>query len=311
MSLTSILNGKSTKEIAFQNVIKEITPGKQDFYNLSRKESFSKDYIYRVENKLNKSYESSLVGIAFDYLARFIVANFILEGKEEVLKDSVAAKGLENITRKVDSSVKAKLEKKFISGMNNIKGYINGEYILLTKDIIEFSCFLGRLEQVFRSGKYPEDINKAFFKEEKDEVLIQLAKLSELFINKFIMNGLITENSKVIFNPHFGMSSMKCGGADADIFVDGILYDFKTTKNSGYKGKDVQQIIGYYILDCIAKKNKDRFAKLQNERIKKIAFYKGRFGEIELYDLNNIEDENLKNAIEEIEKIISDKEKKS
>lgn len=304
MSLTSILNGKSTKEIELQSVIKGIIPDKNDFYNVSRKASFSNEYVYRVENKLKDSYEERLVEIAFAYSARFIVANFITRGKADVIKESIAEKGLEQISEKVDSQTKRRLEIKFNNGMRKVRTYINGSYILLTKDIIEFSCFLGKLEQFYRDGKLPEDINEVFFNGEREGILIELIKLSELFINKFIMNGLIEKDSKVIFNPHFGKISKKHGGACADIFVDGILYTFKANKDSEYIEKDVQQIIEYYILDCIAKKNKDNLAKLKDERIKNVAFYKARFGEIEIYNLSNIEDEDLKKTTKKIEKIL-------
>ncbi|WP_191565976.1 hypothetical protein [Metabacillus idriensis] len=67
----------------------------------------------------------------------------------------------------------------------------------------------------------------------------------EVFIERFMLPHVITPKSNVVFNPHFGIASKSCGGADADIYVDGTLYDFKTSKLTGYRWKEIAQIFSY------------------------------------------------------------------
>ena len=84
------------------------------------------------------------------------------------------------------------------------------------------------------------------------------------------------------------------------IYIDGTLYDFKCTKREGYVWKDVAQILGYYLLDCISKDNKDRENDLDKYEIRRIAFYKARFGEVEYYDVSR---ESYSQTIKEFEKM--------
>lgn len=131
----------------------------------------------------------------------------------------------------------------------------------------------------------------------EDEIFDDLVILSDVFQNKVIDSGLVTENSIVVYNPSFGRASKLCGGADADIYIDGTLYDFKCTKKVGYVWNEVAQILGYYLLDNISKKNNDPDNKLGKYKIDRIAFYRARFGEIEYYD---IREGNYEKAIEQL-----------
>ena len=106
------------------------------------------------------------------------------------------------------------------------------------------------------------------------------------FKNTFIEKDLVHTTSLVIFNPMFGIGSLACGGADADIYIDGVLYDFKSTKTIGYNKLDVAQLSMYYYLNIIASyaEHCKIPATLKDYNILKIAFYKARFGEIEYCD---------------------------
>lgn len=42
-------------------------------------------------------------------------------------------------------------------------------------------------------------------------------------------------DNDIVFNPKFGFTAMFVGGADADLFINGIIFNFKCTKNKGYK----------------------------------------------------------------------------
>ena len=51
-----------------------------------------------------------------------------------------------------------------------------------------------------------------------------------------------------VLNPNFA-GSQDIGGADADLIVDGCLWDIKTTKRQGAEGKWLYQLLGYTLLD--------------------------------------------------------------
>ncbi|WP_162309362.1 hypothetical protein [Cohnella abietis] len=93
---------------------------------------------------------------------------------------------------------------------------------------------MASLETVARSGLPPMDIEKSLIDDTDIKIINDLKLLCEVFQSKFINAGIVKENSNVVFNPRFGIVSMFCGGADADIFIDDTLYDFKCTKSRGY-----------------------------------------------------------------------------
>jgi hypothetical protein len=438
MSLTGLIN--NNKEI--KEFFKGIKPDKNKFYTLSGKIPFSKEYTEKFPYNLDVPYDSTLVGTAFDYLARFEIARNIDNNKQsayEKLYHGIPAGGLDCITFALDyNTIIDNLQKEFNNSLNVIKKYVNLEVddfnILLKK-----SLFLARLEHFYRNGSFgtmialknmgmcPEDtilsgddfeykeidegikvlskskivsknfikvngeicrisfsyyniikvriniecydeyknllevkkvemdgfpkefnvpsdtsfinliiecnesnidINKiirvniesmskdmsdkilSYFTEFNDNVINELRNLLIVFKEEFIKN-IVKKESIVLFNPEFGLGSELVGGADADIFIDGVLYDFKTTKNRGYVGKDVYQIIGYYLLNEITKKHKRYWSKRYREispliihNINKIAFYKARFGEIEYLDVSFLDEFNLKGIIRKFEKIL-------
>jgi hypothetical protein len=62
--------------------------------------------------------------------------------------------------------------------------------------------------------------------------------------------NFITEDI-CLLNPAFGEGSKIVGGADADIYIDGMIIDIKTTKNIEIRRSYFNQLIGYYILHHI------------------------------------------------------------
>jgi len=126
------------------------------------------------------------------------------------------------------------------------------------------------------------------------------------FRDVFLKSGLIKLKSYVVFNPTFGIASIAVNGADADIFADGVLYDIKTTKKHGFNWQYSAQLIGYYMLNEIAKESLyfEDLTQLINCEISKIAFYKPRFEEIEYVDIADQDTDKLKNAISELGELV-------
>lgn len=74
MSLKSMLIGKTEKDTQFQNALKNIINPRPSFTTVSGKKAFSDEYEELVPYSLSNPYYSTLIGMSFDYLARFIVA---------------------------------------------------------------------------------------------------------------------------------------------------------------------------------------------------------------------------------------------
>ena len=165
--------------------------------------------------------------------------------------------------------------------------------------IIEKCIILARMEQIVRSSQGYMTISAMYcFRNNDIAVKIELQKLLDSFKNTFM--PLVSEKSKVIFNPRFGIGSWMVGGADADIYIDGTLYDFKVVNKSGWSLKNATQIVGYYILDLFAKHCKDIYSDLFYENVDRVALYSVRYEEIAYYDCRNINNDLIKNVLRRI-----------
>lgn len=330
MSLTGLLNNKDVNEF-----FKKIKPNKNEFYTLSGKTPFSNEYEEQFPYGLDIPYDSTLIGTAFDYLARFEIARSIKNNKADsykMLYYGIPKSGLNKVGIVTnDRKFIERLEEYLNDTLETIKKYVNNEidnYEILLNKVL----FLARLEHCYRMGwmgtyKQLKD-NELINNEIGDMSLDQLEKLINWFtdfkpnLTKELKNMLISlrecfiktvvnENSLVIFNPTFGKASELVNGADADIYIDGTLYDFKTTKKYGYVGKDVYQIVGYYLLKNIDDKYTfyyDERGKLSsslfNKDIDRIAFYKVRFGEIEYLKTSYLRKFNKRKVLEEFESVL-------
>lgn len=296
MSLTSYLNGKSPCEIEFQTIIRQLIPPKSVFSTLSGRRPFSNDYETLVPCHLIDSYDSALVGTAFDYLARMSVGRVISHNKEGAIDDLCASYGLEILKKKIGYWASRKYRRLYKVHLSRFEEALfcrkNDDITLYTAAI-----FFARLEMIFRSGKFPEDVS--LLKSAPPRYIVnELSSLLYVFEERFINGYIVKPDSEVVFNPQFGqVISMIIGGADADIYIDGTLYDFKTTKNFGYRWKDVAQIVGYYLLYLAAIAINEPYAPLTKFVVSSVAFYKARFGEIEKVSILDLGKDNVKYAL--------------
>ena len=305
MSLTGFLSNKKDKScLKFQEVIKIVTPSKNDFQAFkSETKAFDTKIGLKVKYNLNNNIEAVVVGTAFDYLARFRIAQVVRKNNMKVMENLVAENFFDRFKGRLSRRSYNKLIDEYNYAIENIKRYIELN-IPFDKEIIEKTCILAKLEACWRDGKLPNDL-KYLFNKPSREVINELIGLIDLFELEFIKK-VVKSNSIVIYNPNFGLTSYSIGGADADIYIDGTIYDFKTSKNIGYKGKDAQQVIGYYILNEVEKKRHGEMFNnsIGNKMVDKIAIYLARVGEIYYFDVNNIDSEVINNVVSEVEKIL-------
>lgn len=88
-----------------------------------------------------------------------------------------------------------------------------------------------------------------------------------------------------VLNPTFGSASELVGGADADLFLDGTLIDFKTTKHLEMKRDIFNQLLGYYCLSCIG-----RIEGCRN-KVTALAVYYARYGILHRIPISSFVDE--------------------
>ena len=210
----------------------------------------------------------SLIGTAFDYLVRFYIK---YENPNAISSRWVAEEGLEKLklysgkyAQEIDLEKKTiKLilnedskinydnfkyknleiaEKNFEKAKQNYELYLKSGKI--TKGLIKSTIHLAQLDFVYRSGHI-------VFSDVIDQDIRDLENLIKVFKNK----KTIFKNSTIYLNPTFGEASRLVGGADADLIINDILIDIKTTKFLKFDQKMYNQIIGYYLLSKIGKIN--------------------------------------------------------
>lgn len=76
-------------------------------------------------------------------------------------------------------------------------------------------------------------------------------------------------NLPFCLNPKFRSAGRLVGGADADLLVDGLLVEVKTTKDHTMRRRDGYQLLGYFLLD-----QSDEY------EIKSLGFYLSRVAEL-------------------------------
>lgn len=302
MSLSSLLKGSDPKQKEFQRIVREVIPNKKSFHTFSGKEAFSgTDYEVLVPYNLVKSDNASIIGTAFDYLARIMLARAVKKNRSESYSNITAESGLIVLSRilKEHRSIERKIGKKYKKAIKRLKAFSNNKRDI--KELVLDVCFLAKLERIFRSGIPPANLlRKSFFDDPDDEVIKDLEQLCDVFQERFMHK--IKPNSDIIYNPDFGVSSAFVGGADADVIIDGILYDFKTGRKIGYKWQEVAQIVGYFLLNEISlaiNNSDDKYHtddSYQYLDIKRIAFYRARYGEVEYIDINYFNDELIETA---------------
>ena len=297
MSLTSLLKGSKPNQKEFQEILKVVIPNKKSFQTISGKEAFSKtQYEALVPYNLVKKYNSSVIGTAFDYLARIMLSRVVKKNRSEAYSNISAEHGLVILSSILKShhSLRLKIEKRFKRSVKRLKKYSNNKKAI--NELVKDACFLAKLDHILRSGLPPANIfEKSFFSDPDEEILRDLNLLCDVFQKEFIPT-IVRTNSEVIYNPNFGVSSAFVGGADGDVIIDGTLYDFKTGKNVGYRWQEVAQIVGYYLLNEISlevmNSNNNYFidGSYQHLDIKRTAFYRARYGEIEYIDTSYIDE---------------------
>ncbi len=283
--MTKIYEGRKD----FTNYLKLSRPDDELYKTVSKKKPFSTEYQLKVPYCLYSTSFASVVGTAFDYVARFMIARLIENNKETALDNLAAERGIECF----NSIEQEFINEKFEYYLEEIERYIYGDNEITLKDVSMMSCFLARLEHAARTKWIPNDETIKYLHKEDKEILKEVNMMGVVFYDDFISKGMVKEKSDVIFNPTFGVCTEKLKGADGDVYIDGVLWDFKTTKCNLKKTEDFTQMWQYLVYDKVCKLYSDDSYSLKNKEIKALAFYKARFGEIEFLKIKEIKTNQL------------------
>jgi hypothetical protein len=268
MSLTSFLELKDVREKFRQGFVKPRLPKEREL----------------LAPPLSSRY--SLVGTAFDYLLRFYVQRLNPKAKQS---GWVAEDGLQKLEMQAEEKIVYDADADELLFPNHNGSLRTGQRVLkrgraeydrymafgkITDSLLKAVIGLAQLDVVFRSGFVDESLGLAHAEDIRDlRNLISLVKPNEFSARRICL-----------LNPEFGIGSRLIGGADADLFIDGMLIDIKTRKNVELKREDWNQLLGYLALHELwgigGLKRKPRISKL--------ALYFARHAYLQVFDVKEV-----------------------
>jgi len=212
-----------------------------------------------------------LVGTAFDYIFRFYLER--LNNTKNNTKTWIAEKALERL-----SPYKEKQEIG-IQLVEKVKELYK-EFLItgnISEELIKYTLEMSYLDPIFRVGKGIEYIGTHADKEDIEDIKKLLSLMD---------NNTFKAKSIYISNPTFGKASQLVGGADADIIIDDMLIDIKTTKNIEFTLHYFCQVIGYLLLYRISGIDGEE----QKTEINRLGIYYSRYGYLFTFDVKNLID---------------------
>lgn len=221
----------------------------------------------------------SMVGTAFDYLLRFYLKRLNPKAVERPWVAELSPKVLfmfkqgfaynpetdelevvpDLVSDEADLAMFNKIKRILSEARNRYQAYLKTGKI--TKPLLTSALFLANLDIIYRTGRFEDYVELDAV---SDEDIKDLRKLIH------IINPTLFKARKLcLLNPTFGEASRLVGGADADLVVDDILVEIKTTKKLRLTRDHYNQLIGYYTLYKIA-------GMLPKHKIKNVAIYFSR-----------------------------------
>jgi hypothetical protein len=122
---------------------------------------------------------------------------------------------------------------------------------------------LAKLDQVLREFRLDPRFEEADGEDVED--LLGLLKI--------VPFDSLSHRKTLLLNPAFAESSLLVGGADADLIAGDLLVDFKVTKTSKMTARNLDQLLGYYLLIRHYRQQHPEFPE-----IKRVALYFARHG---------------------------------
>jgi hypothetical protein len=135
----------------------------------------------------------------------------------------------------------------------------------MTDEVLESAILLAQLDPIFRAGYVDENLGIV-----DGEDVADLRALIAL-----VAQNTFTAKEICFLNPTFGEASRMVGGADADLLIDDIILEVKTTKSIQFTLDYFLQLIGYYLLFRISGVDNAPY----QPNIERVGVYYSRYGE--------------------------------
>ena len=135
----------------------------------------------------------------------------------------------------------------------------------MTRDLLEASLNLATLDLIIRTGRI------FYMPTVTDEIITDM----ETLYNVMRKSNILRPEKRAFLNPTFNDGSALVGGADADLIIDDISIDIKTTKSDSFTQDMYNQLLGYYALSTF-----------RNDigGISKMGVYFSRYGKLDIVD---------------------------
>lgn len=196
-----------------------------------------------------------LVGTAFDYLMRFYIKHLnpkaITEEwvAEHAIYTFAAMKGgfcydVNSKERYIDPDLMLENDRHLLKKFEDIISIAKINYSkylesgIMNDELVRSAILLAQLDFIFREFLIDESIGIT-----NDGDVTDLRKLISL-----VNQDSFRAKELCLLNPTFGEASQLVGGADADLVIDNLLIDIKTTTKLEFKRDYFNQLIGYYTL---------------------------------------------------------------
>jgi hypothetical protein len=253
----------------------------------------------RVEPRSNRH---SLVGMGFDYLLRFelqrraphaVAQAWVAESVPEVLFFREPLDGGRGSVwgSKIDNAALVTLDPERVSDPLGIaeeaagraRQVIDGAKAAVAayvkdkaptraaqEDVARHALRLAKLEPVFRALRVEPSLFEEPALEDVQDLLDMLA---------VVPFNLLVNDRVLLLNPTF-RESHTVGGADVDLITGDTLLDFKTTKKSEMEARDLDQMLGYFLLARSQRQLDSTFPQ-----INRFALYFCRYGYVWAQDV--------------------------
>lgn len=224
-----------------------------------------------------------LVGTAFDYLMRFYIEHL---NPEAITSTWVAEHAVERMEKLglaffqgsvvgIDSDLLVKGERIISQARTVYSNYLKSG--VMNNEVIRSALLLAQLDTYFRAGIVDENFGVV------DEGDIMDLQTLVSIINPDVFRA----KELCMLNPTFGEASQLVGGADADLVIDNMLIDIKTTSRLELKRDDFNQLVGYYILFNIGGIDDAPF----EPKIERLVIYSSRYAELLVFPIREVIDE--------------------
>ena len=229
-----------------------------------------------VAPALSSSY--STVGTAVDYLLRGKV-EFLNPGRVSLNQALIGEYGYSRLTMFLKRVGKGRValgrKHRLILPANKVLRRVDEDYErsrtvlmaygrngLLCEEVVNAALFFARLDPFYRAGVI-------------DPGLIEPDEHAHADVSSVIRqapDGPFIAQKHCYLNPDFGKASLLVEGADADLIVDDLLLEIKTTKDLGVRREHLDQLLSYYVLHKIGGVNE----MPRSRPIKRVGIYFSR-----------------------------------